>query len=140
MKDETLRIGTVMTAFPLTVDVNAPVDVAQEMMTRHGIRHLPVTRDGELVSIITERDISLAVLVNRGLRIGETLVVDDVCAINLYAVDVAMPVRKVVAEMAKRKIGSAVVTKRGKLAGIFTAVDACRVLAEKLEQEEGAEN
>jgi hypothetical protein len=35
--------------------------------------------------------------------------------------------------MARRHIGSAIVMRRGKLAGIFTAVDACRILSEYLD-------
>jgi CBS domain-containing protein len=32
--------------------------------------------------------------------------------------------------MAENRIGSAIVTKHGKLVGIFTVTDACRALAE----------
>jgi CBS domain-containing protein len=35
--------------------------------------------------------------------------------------------------MAENRIGSAIVTKDGKLVGIFTVTDACRALAEVLE-------
>ena len=42
------------------------------------------------------------------------------------------PLQRVVAEMAHRRIGSALITKDGRLAGIFTATDACRCLAELL--------
>jgi CBS domain-containing protein len=38
----------------------------------------------------------------------------------------------VVAEMAARHIGSAIVLRHGRLVGVFTAVDACRLLAEFL--------
>jgi CBS domain-containing protein len=34
--------------------------------------------------------------------------------------------------MAKRHIGSAIITKKEKLAGIFTSTDACRALAKLL--------
>jgi hypothetical protein len=34
--------------------------------------------------------------------------------------------------MAEKKLGSAIVLEDGKVAGIFTAVDACRALAEVL--------
>ena len=129
---EPLRVGTFMTAYPLAIESSESVEAAQEMMTEHGVRHLPVMRDGELVSMITERDISLAVLVNRGLRIGETMLVDDVCVLELYKVDVKTPLKEVVETMAANKIGSVAVTRQGKLAGIFTAVDACRCLADLL--------
>jgi CBS domain-containing protein len=134
---DALLIGQVMTAFPLSVDAGASIDEAQMLMSENGVRHLPVLRDGELISIISERDISLAVLVNRGLQLGQTMTVDEVCAIELYSVDVGMPLRKVLKRMAHDRIGSVVVTRRGRLAGIFTAVDACRCLAEYLDAAAG---
>jgi CBS domain-containing protein len=47
-------------------------------------------------------------------------------------VDSNTPLDHVVEEMAERRIGSALVTHHGTLAGIFTVTDACRVLAEIL--------
>jgi CBS domain-containing protein len=38
----------------------------------------------------------------------------------------------VLTEMAERHIGSAIVTDSGKIAGVFTATDACRTFAEFL--------
>jgi len=35
-------------------------------------------------------------------------------------------------EMAERRIGSAIVTRKGEIAGLFTATDACRCFAEHL--------
>ncbi len=37
--------------------------------------------------------------------------------------------------MAKRKIGSALITRKGKLAGVFTSIDACQVFAEYLQSQ-----
>jgi CBS domain-containing protein len=42
------------------------------------------------------------------------------------------PLDEVTSEMATRHVGSAVVLRHGKLAGIFSTVDACRLLAEFL--------
>lgn len=46
------------------------------------------------------------------------------------AVPASTPVSKVARVMAENRIGSAIVTKHGKLVGIFTVTDACRALAE----------
>ncbi|MGO9803915.1 MAG: CBS domain-containing protein [Steroidobacteraceae bacterium] len=43
---------------------------------------------------------------------------------------VQMAETKVARVMAQNRIGSAIVTKHGKLVGIFTVTDACRALAE----------
>jgi hypothetical protein len=45
----------------------------------------------------------------------------------------ATPARNVVRHTVDKHIGSALILEDGKLLGIFTAMDACRVLAESLE-------
>ena len=45
---------------------------------------------------------------------------------DCYIVDLATPLAAVLRHMATERIGSAVVMQRGKLAGVFTANDACR--------------
>ena len=51
--------------------------------------------------------------------------------IEQWAWDCVFP-RELVAEMADRHIGSAIVVKNRKLAGILSVTDVCRVLAEIL--------
>jgi acetoin utilization protein AcuB len=47
-------------------------------------------------------------------------------------VPASTPVAKVARVMAQNRIGSAIVTRHGKLVGIFTVTDACRALAETI--------
>lgn len=56
------RVRSVMRAHPWTVEVEAPVRKALELMEEGGIRHLPVTDDGHVVGIVSDRDL-------RGLRL-----------------------------------------------------------------------
>ena len=58
--------------------------------------------------------------------------VTDAMVTEAYVVDLETPVASVAKTMADRHFGSALVTRRGKLAGIFTMTDACRVLADQL--------
>jgi CBS domain-containing protein len=65
-------ISSVMTAPVVTMDVGATVAEAMLTMARHSIRHIPVTRDGRLAGVVTERD--LFVLQRQTLRsIGESI-------------------------------------------------------------------
>ncbi len=50
-----------------------------------------------------------------------------------YIVDLATPLAAVLRHMATHRIGSAIVTRRGKLAGVLTTNDACRVFADYLD-------
>jgi len=54
-----MEIQEMMSAPVYTVKATATVQFAAEMMATHNVGALPVTEDGELVGIITDRDIVL---------------------------------------------------------------------------------
>ena len=56
----------------------------------------------------------------------------DVYVPEPYSVDSSTPLDVVLEHMATHHVGSAIVTKHGRIAGIFTATDACRVSCEHL--------
>lgn len=134
----TPRIKSAMTPFPYSVEVNAPVEQAQAFMREHRIRHLPVTEDGALIGVVSDRDIKLLLGPDFDYPSPAELRVTDAMVMEAYVVDLNTPLRDVVAYMAEHRVGSALVTRHGKLAGVFTSTDACRVLAEHLEVESGA--
>jgi len=125
-------LKTAMTPFPYSVELDATFDEASELMGRHSVRHLPVTDGGAVVGVITDRDMTSAM--NLFSSAGNTLSlgVKDLCMKDPYIVSVDEPLDKVLMTMAERHIGSAIVTKAGKLVGMFTSVDACRSYAEFL--------
>lgn len=53
----TRRVGDLMSAPLVTIPRAAEVVEAFELMTREGIRRLPVVEDGRLVGIVAERDL-----------------------------------------------------------------------------------
>ncbi len=128
-------IKAVMTAFPYSVDADAPLAEAQAFMREHRIRHLPVTHDGELIGMASDRDIKLILGPDfaypdaRQLTIGETMVREP------YIVDMNTRLDDVLAHMAEHHLGSAIITRHGKLAGVFTVTDACRHFAEFLREQ-----
>jgi CBS domain-containing protein len=100
-------------------------------MREHKIRHLPVTAKGALTSLVTDRDIKL--VLGPDFAYPRDLKVRDAMVKDCYIVDLATPLNAVLRHMSERRIGSAVVTRRGKLAGVFTSNDACRVFADYLD-------
>ena len=123
-------IKVAMTTFPYSIDIEAPLSEAWEMMLQHGIRHLPVTEHDALVGIVTERDLRLL------LRPGSTETGGAVrlaCTTDAYTVDDDTPLDLVAREMAERQIGSVLVERHGKLVGILTTTDVCLLLASLLE-------
>jgi CBS domain-containing protein len=127
------ELKNVMTPFPHSVDAEAPIDQAIEFMRQHGIRHLPVTVKGVLTSVVSDRDLKLVLGPDFGYPSGRELKVRDAMVLDCYVVDLATPLGAVLRHMAEHRIGSAVVTRRGKLAGVFTSNDACRAFADYLE-------
>jgi CBS domain-containing protein len=102
-------------------------------MRRHNIRHLPVTTKGALTSLVSDRDIKLVLGPDFAYPSDRELKVRDAMVKDCYVVDLATPLAAVLRHMAIHRIGSALVTRRGKLAGVFTTNDACRAFADYLE-------
>jgi CBS domain-containing protein len=125
-------MASVMTPFPFYVEPDDSVRRAREMMVQHEVRHLPVLEDHELVGILTDRDIKRALDPELGLPSRNELFVRDVYVPEPYVVDLAVPLDGVLEHMAAHHFGSALVTKHGRLVGIFTAIDACRTYCEHL--------
>jgi CBS domain-containing protein len=124
------RIDRVMTPFPYAIELDRHVGDAQRIMTGRNIHHLPVTKESEVFSVLNMRDIDLALSLPRAdpWRIE----VREVCEQDPYIVDVSEPLDAVLTQMAERQLGCAVIAQDDRVAGIFTAVDACRCFAEWL--------
>lgn len=122
----TPRLATFMTRHPHSIRVDETVHHAQKMMEKLSVRHLPVLSAGEIVGVVSDRDLRLV----RGD--AHVVKVEDVCVDEPVTVDVDTSVFVVAGIMAERRVGSVLVTEDGKLAGIFTTTDACRTLAAAL--------
>lgn len=124
-----VAIQDVMTSQPHTIGRDQKLALAHAMMRKHGIRHLPVLEHGELVGLVTERDLYFLETI-AGVDLAQDIV-DDAMSPDTYAVGPDEPLEHVAAEMFERKLGSAVVVERGRVIGIFTVTDALRLLAGK---------
>jgi acetoin utilization protein AcuB len=123
-------LKTAMTPFPYSVDLDASFDEASQLMGRHNVRHLPVTDSHSVVGVITDRDMTSAMHVRSKSGDAGDLNVKDLYIADPYVVSVDEPLDNVLLTMAERHIGSAIVTRAGKLVGMFTSVDACRTFGE----------
>jgi acetoin utilization protein AcuB len=121
-----------MTPFPQSIEAGLTIHDAQAIMQSEGIRHLPVTSEGRLVGIISDRDLKLAFALAGASSEGETLHVGDVCNLEAYIVEYNTPVDDVVMHMAEVRVSTALITRNGKLVGIFTSTDVCRNYSEML--------
>ena len=127
-----------MTSFPYFAGTEDSALQLEEMMDQRGIRHLPIQKDGKLVGIVSERDLHHRVKRTASTAEKQQLRARDIMVADPYVAVFNTPLSEVVTEMARRRIGAAIITRRGKLAGILSTMDVCRVFAEYLEAEFGS--
>lgn len=120
-----------MTTSPHTVDEKESIANAAKKMAEHRIRHLPVMSGSKVVGLLSLRDINVIETL-QGVD-PKTVTVDAAMATQPYQTDAMTPVTEVASTMAEHKYGSAIVVQNNEVVGMFTTVDACRVLAEVFE-------
>lgn len=130
--DHIPSIGSVMTPFPYIVQVDESVLAARALMVEHQVRHLPVKAGNTLLGVLTDRDLKRALDPSLGLPPKAELLVRDVFVPDAYVVDVGEPLDGVLDHLSSQHIGSALVTKQGRLVGIFTLTDAARIFCRHL--------
>ena len=102
-------------------------------MDKHGIRHLPVQENSKIIGIVSERDLHHYVKRRSSAAEKHRVCARDIMVPEPFIAPFRTPLNEVVFEMAKRRIGSVIVQRQGKLAGILSAIDVCRILGEYLE-------
>ncbi len=125
------HVVSIMTPLPHTIEASSSIHQAKAVMDAEGIRHLPVTSEGRLVGMLSERDLKLAFAIaatseSEGLNVG------DVCNLEAYVVEYNTPLDQVLIYLAEQRMGSALITRNGKLVGIITNSDIYRSYSEHL--------
>jgi acetoin utilization protein AcuB len=124
-------VSAVMTPLPYSIDIGEDIASARVVMDEHSVHHLPVTNNGKIAGLITDRDIQAAAAL-----VGERdspLRVREVCHMPAYVAESSERLDVVLLEMADRQLSSVIIVDhRGKLAGIVTLTDVCRLYADAL--------
>ena len=130
MSSYPLLVGAVMTAIPETITVGASTASALALMDKHGVRHLPVLDEGQLVGLLSHRDLerSRAFLDSSPGVVGPN--VGALCSRALLCVELDEALDTVATKMADHKLGSALVLDGEELVGIVTTIDMCRCVAD----------
>jgi len=116
-------VAAVMTSKPITIEADAPVRKALQVMIKRDIGSLIVVRDGEPVGIITERDVT-----RRSLRPAKIKGIYDrpvsrSMSRPLVTVPANTPVWDAFELMVTRRIRRLPVVEQGRLVGIVTERD-----------------
>lgn len=124
---------------PISISVNDRVSHARRIMLDNDIGRLPVIENGELVGIITERDIAKGMKNFRSLvpdnqqveRI-RNLIVGDIMTRNVKSVRTNTPISEVISLILNESIGGVpVLNLRDEMVGIISRRGIISYLAEK---------
>jgi acetoin utilization protein AcuB len=127
-------VGSVMTPFPYFADADDGILSVKGLMEEHHVGHVPVQQDGRVVGMISQGE--LHHLIDRFLsKADKTRIRARDIMLEPYVVAFETPLKKVAVDMAKRHVGPAIVLHHGKLAGILSTTDICRILVDLLESE-----
>jgi acetoin utilization protein AcuB len=125
--ETTLTVDEFTTPYVVTIDHGASLDEALSLMQENKIRHLPVMNKGELIGILSERD----VLANMGKSWTSMCRVNDIMTLDSLVVHLNDGLGEVAYQLSFHKVGSAIVLDEDdKLYGIFTTTDALNALVE----------
>jgi len=119
-----LNVEDVMVEEVVTVEADATVQEAVDLMNKHEIGCLIVVLKGKPVGIITERDMLTRVLAKS--IDPEKIRVSDVMSAPLIVGKPEMEVENAVKLMFKTKIKKLPVVQRGRLIGLVTLTDLTR--------------
>jgi CBS domain-containing protein len=130
MVDHRDPVSRFMTKSPKTVTPATALSDARDTMAKEQIRHLPVVDEKRVVGVVSARDIlvveDLRVFASYDTTVGAAMAAEPI------SVPSDTPIGHVVKTMAKEDIGCVLIVDDGKLVGIFTDVDAVKLLSRAL--------
>ena len=120
-----MQLNQIMAPRVVTIAPDASAAEAWTRMRRRGIRHLAVMDDGQLVGVVSERDLGG----RRGTAARRGRSVRSMMTPNVLSAAPETPVREAANLMRERLIGSLPVVDGDQLVGIVTATDVFDALA-----------
>jgi len=133
-----------MTPDPMTVNEDSSILEAAELMKQHKVRRFPVLRGGELIGIVTDRDLRSAApsqvisfdaqereLMPELHSLLSGITVKEVMSRNVVTIHPEQTIVAAAQLMLERRMsGIPVVDSRGRLLGIITETDIFKVLVD----------
>jgi len=122
-----MRIREIMKRDVRTIAPDRPLSEAAETMRIRGIRHLVVVEAGEVVGVISNRD--LAAITRREL---DQVRVRDVMLHHVVTISPQATLSQAANKMRNARIGSLPVLEDGHLAGIITTTDVLEMVGRNI--------
>ncbi|HEU4341499.1 MAG TPA: CBS domain-containing protein [Candidatus Binatia bacterium] len=130
-KEDAVR--EIMMSSPVTLKPEDTLDLANDVISLGRIRHIPITEDGRLVGMLTERDLMGAAAAEIfGLKhkqksaLLKSVLIKDVMKKKVITVAPETKIKDAAHLMAAKKIGCVPVLSEGTLVGLVTTTDVLR--------------
>jgi acetoin utilization protein AcuB len=134
-----MHVGEYMTRDPITVSEDTSMKEAMLLLRTHHIRHLPVANGKVLVGLVSDRDIRRAspsllsgIGKNDYEQVLEDTTVGRIMTREPFTVTETTTLAEAVAVLVEKKFGSLPVVDGDGLVGIFTEIDALKILLGQL--------
>ena len=120
-------ISEFMTPCPYVIDAAQTIDDALHQMEIHQVRHLPVAKAGELIGVLSKREVMTAHHLCSAMHFPAHC--GDVCDKDPLIVSSNSMISPVALEMAERSLEYVLIAdENDSVVGIFTTTDACRYI------------
>ena len=126
---------------PVTIAPDASLSAAQEMMSEHEVRRLPVVSNGELIGIITNSDILRQIPGSADETDDQTRVlltqrtVGEVMTYSPLTINPSATIQEAAERMLEYQISGLPVVRNNKVVGIITESDIFRLVVESWAEE-----
>lgn len=132
-----MRAQDLMTPEPVRLRADSTLGEALGLLALADVRHLPVVDDGDVIGMLSERDVLgvVAPATSGGTPSGLDRKVEELMSREVFAVAPDTPVRLIIEEMLSHRIGAVLVVEGKSLRGIVSYVDVLEALKGYLPEE-----
>ena len=130
------RVRDIMSEHLVTISGDDSLSTVEDIMTLGGVRHMPVVRAGQLVGVVSERDLLRASLSNlsefgseQRRAFLQVVEIKRVMSAPPVVIGPDASVEEAALVMAERKIGCLPVLDETRLVGMLTETDVLRYFA-----------
>lgn len=130
------QVRDIMQTKPVTISASERLSTVEDIMTLGHVRHMPVVQGGQLVGVVSERDLlraSLSILSeHRDEERRAFLNVVEIARVMStppIVVEPGAPIEEAALVMAEKKIGCLPVLEGDELVGMLTETDVLRWVA-----------
>lgn len=138
-----IKVKDLMTPNPKCIDIDDNMLSAARQMLEKSFKHLVVTKNGETVGILSDRDVNRAIKADRShndtieLRLSDHLKVKDFMNWPVYTISENSSIKFALEQMLLQKVSALVVEdEERKVTGIITTDDFLGMLMVKMQREE----